>query len=223
MEAMAVESLVSAVWRLEDYLTVVRHPVRVAGGYSDVDVVGVKADRCVRVAECKARGPARRVNVESATHKWSQRWNDSLANIPRLFGDDRPQWLPRIEDVTTIEFHLVGNIWFPNTSERDAAEEQLSAALASAMQPLRSVRTVARIFSTADCVMRAIAGVRNEVVNEKWGKRYGDPILDAVRELVRYANPRVAGARGMAKQIQDSTKEQLITALFANAEDEDPD
>src|SRR6266700_1779980 len=105
MEAMALESLVGSVWRLDGFLSVTRYPLRVEGGYSDVDVVGVRGDGVVRIAECKARGFARQVFVEAEGPQWSSWWDDNLANIPRLW-DQRPPWLPPVPQVTAVEYHL---------------------------------------------------------------------------------------------------------------------
>src|SRR5579859_1409083 len=124
---MALESLVASVWRLDGFLSVTRYPLRVEGGYSDVDVVGVRGDGAVRIAECKARGPARQVYVETEGPQWTSWWDDSLANIPRLW-EQRPAWLTPIAQVKSIEYHLVGNVWFANPQTRSESQMRLVAA-----------------------------------------------------------------------------------------------
>lgn len=212
MEAMALESLVASVWRLEGFLAVVRHPVRVNRGYSDVDVIGVRSDGAVRIAECKARGPARRVNVDDG-EGWSQWWDDSLDNLGRLWAT-RPAWLPKIGDVSSLEFHLVGNVWFRTPSSKARAESRLTRA-ARAHLP-RALRRTARAFvkPSIELVINAVAMVRDEILTGR-GKRYGDPLLDALRELVRYARPRPAGGgQGLGTTITAAVQAELRRALF---------
>ena len=44
MEEMALESLVSSVWKLEGFLSVTRYPIRVPNAYSDIDILGIRGD-----------------------------------------------------------------------------------------------------------------------------------------------------------------------------------
>lgn len=213
MEAMALESLVASVWRLEGFLSVTRHPVRVAGGYSDVDVIGVRGDGAIRVGECKARGGALSVNVDDG-QSWSSWWDESLLNCAKLW-DGHTEWLPKPSDVKVFEFHLVGNVWYADSAAHAAAEARLTAALRPHLPA--SLRTQARacVTPTVDYVLRAVRVVRQEIVDEDWGKRYGDPLLDAVRELVRYCHPRAkGGGRGHGAAISDQTRSRLNEALF---------
>lgn len=46
---------------------------------------------------------------------------------------------------------------------------------------------------SVDLLLAAIQAVRTEVVADGWGKGYGDPLLDALRELVRYSHPLQPG------------------------------
>ena len=215
MEAMALETLVASVWKLEGFLSVTRHPVRVTGGYSDIDIVGIRADGSVRMAECKARGPARCVNVEAVSHGWSCDWDDSLANVARVWNSP-PPWLPLAAKTKMLEFHLVGNVWFPSKDTRDRAETRLTQALRQHVPRALRSRARARVFSSAELFTSAIRRVRTDIVDDKWGKRYGDPLLDALRELVRYAHPEPKGARGMRNAIQEGIRSDLLSALFGD-------
>src|SRR5437868_1511450 len=120
MEAMAAESVVASAWQLDGFLSRVRWPIRVDGGYSDVDVVGVNAEGEVRLAECKVRGSAQTVYVvdrESGVALGERlgAWASCLDNIERLW-EDRPPWLPRARDVRVFEFWFCGNIWIEQTA-----------------------------------------------------------------------------------------------------------
>lgn len=216
MEAMAVESLVASVWRLDGFLAVTRHALRTERGYTDVDVLGVRADGTVRVGECKVRGPARLVNVESEGPRWSSWWDDALANLPRLW-DQKPAWFPAIADVSTVEFHLVGNVWFAEESARRDAELRLFSMMKSVLP--HGLKTKARVSvkPTVELLLEATRRVREEVVHNGWGKRYGDPLLDALRELIRFAHPHPSGARGVGPSIRDEVRKELLAAVFGDA------
>src|SRR4051794_5135635 len=108
MEAMAAESLVASDWELDGYLTKVRWTVPVVRGYSDIDVVGVNGGGCVRVAECKVRGPAQLIYVINANSgafgEWLGSWKKFISNVPRLWeAGNRPAWVPEIRDVSGLE------------------------------------------------------------------------------------------------------------------------
>jgi hypothetical protein len=215
MEAMALESLVASVWRLDGFLSVTRHPVWVDRGYSDIDVVGVRGDGVVRVAECKARGSALQVFVESRDPQWSSWWDNALENIPRLWSDEqRPAWLPAMTDVKLIEYHLVGNIWFVEDAARCRSESRLDALVQTKLPPEFTGKTKAVITPSIQLLLAAIAGVRKEVVEKGWGKRYGDPLLDAIRELVRYTHPWPSGGGRIGTRIKEQVRRELLAAVF---------
>lgn len=216
MEAMALESLVASVWRLDGFLAVARHPVRVKRGYSDVDVVGVRGDGTVRIGECKARGKALEVNVDANDHGWSSWWDASLVNLSRLW-DQRPAWLPPPNQIQSLEFHLVGNVWFPpdGVARQHAQARLLAAARAQLPHGLKGKAT-AVITPSVDLVLEAVRRVRSDVVDERWGKRYGDPLLDALREVIRYAHAKPVGGGRMVYSIPDEVKQALLRAVFGN-------
>ena len=212
MEAMALESLVASVWRLDGFLAVTRHPIRLKGGWADVDVVGIRSDGVVRVAECKARGPARRVYVGSKNFKWVQ-MGQHLSNLSRLW-DQRPPWLPIQSDVKSVEFHLVGNIWFENPKAKRTAENSLASAVSDALPHRLKSRSSLVIKPSIELLFEALQKIRVQVVKEKIGKRYGDPLRDALRELVRYANPKPKKSRRIEERIRLTVRADLLRAVF---------
>jgi len=215
MEAMAVESLVASSWKLDDFLVAIRHPVRVARGYSDIDVLGVQGGGAVRFAECKVRGPARRVNVEGSSRRWAERWDDSLDNVGRIW-EARPGWLPLPHEVTVLEYQLVGNVWFSDDCVRRGTEARLAQALRDRLPASLRPKARATIESSFEVLTRVIRRVREKTVGDRWGRRFGDPLLDAVRELIRYAHPLPSGAKGARKSIQELTRTDLLAAVFGS-------
>jgi hypothetical protein len=210
---MALESLVASVWRLDGFLSVTRHPLRVDRGYSDVDVIGVRGDGVVRIAECKARGSACQVFVETDGQQWSSWWDDALTNLPRLW-KQRPEWLPLPAQVTRIEYHLVGNVWFADPTAKNSAETRLAAEVKASLPHGLKGKSQAFVTSSIDLLLQAIRSVKREVVEENWGKRYGDPLLDAIRELIRYSHPVPSGGGQIGKAIKEEVQRALVGIVF---------
>ncbi len=210
---MALESLVSSVWRLDGFLSVTRFPLRVRGGYSDIDAIGVRGDGVVRFGECKARGGARQVFVETDAPQWTTWWDDSFANIPLLW-EQRPAWLTPASQVTRLEYHLVGNIWLANAKTRSESEARLAAAIDAVLPLDLKGKLRAIVTPSMDLLFQAVGRVREEVVDKGWGKRYGDPLLDALRELIRYAYPQPSGGGRVGSTIRDEVRGNLLRAVF---------
>jgi hypothetical protein len=64
---------------------------------------------------------------------------------------------------------------------------------------------------TSPCAGRAL---RLRPCSRGWGKRYGDPLLDALRELIRYAYPRPSGGGRVGSTIRDEVRGNLLRAVF---------
>jgi hypothetical protein len=218
MEAMAVEALVASSWTLDGFLAKTRVPVFLGQGYTDIDVVGVRADREVRLAECKVPWGASFVSVvkdETArkfASDWLGTWATHIENIGKLW-DDRPLWLPKKTEVSRLTFCFYGNIWFPSDEEHAAAERSLTALVRSRCPRGLNRQAVATVSSTRDLLFGVLRGVRREILDHGYGKRFGDPVLDALRELVRYAHPAPHGGGQVAGEIRAETREQLLDAL----------
>ena len=108
MEAMSSELMVSALWELVGFLTQNRILIRVQGGWSDIDVIGVNRKRHVRMAECKVRGSAREVLAipdgkafVGFMHKHD--WSSSLNNVNRAYSGEMG-WLPTKSQTGRFEF-----------------------------------------------------------------------------------------------------------------------
>lgn len=217
MEAMAAEALVVSAWELDGYLAKARWTVPVKSGYSDIDVVGVNASRHVRLAECKVRGTPRDVWVVGDDYgdfeSWLGSWASFLENIPRLW-EDRPAWLPRAKDTERLEIWFCANLWFANEALRESAQRDLTALVrrvAPASIPNSAIQSC--ITSTRDVLLGLIRSVHARIIDEGHGKRFGNPVLDSVRELIRFMNPSPHGGRRVGQRIVADTWECLLAAL----------
>lgn len=214
MEAMAAESLVASAWELDGFLTKTRVPVIVPGGYSDVDVIGLDGAGTLRVAECKVPYEARRVIVADANAtasfvEWLGTWTKSVDNIERLFATDET-W---INSATSVEYWLCANIWFAPSADAEAASWQLLSFVKKRVPVRLRDRTSVRVVSTRDLLLDIISRVRLRI-ESGWGKRFGTPVLDAARELIRFCDPIPrGGGRGFHDRIRDETRDQLLKAL----------
>jgi hypothetical protein len=220
MEAMAAESIVAASWELDGYLTKVRWPIKVPGGYSDIDAVGITANGKVRLAKCKVRMGPRLVyvigkDVEFAN--WLGAWVSCVDNVQRLW-DEQPPWLPTMRDTDSLEMWFCANLWLDN----EEAEEQANRGFTNLLRqtcpsPLKH-KVRGRVISTRDVIFSIIAQVRTRIVDEAHGRRFGNPILDVIRELVRFANPVPKDGRRCSRQVSDQTQARLLEALgFAHS------
>jgi len=215
---MAVELLVARLWEFDGYLTTTRWPVRCPDrGYSDVDVVGSCAGGHVRLAECKVRYAAQAVLVVDADtaiefETWMGTWRNCLDNVPRLV-ESAPAWLPARRDLSDLQFWFCANIWFADSTAHATAEAELTRMLRDKCPWGTKGKTVARIVSTREVLLEVIKRVRGDVVDDKWGRRYGDPLLDAVRELVRYSCPKALGGGRVGQEIARESARLLMEAL----------
>ena len=225
MEAMAAESLLASAWIMDGYLTKTRWPLAVDNGYTDVDVIGVRGG-CVRMGECKVRSGARRVYVVRGddaarfTQDWLGAWAGTLENVARLWRA-APPWLPAPGGCEALEFWFCANLWFPDEGLRESAERDLTASLRALCPHGLKGKATARVVSTLDVLLHVVASIRKRVVDEEHGKRFGDPVLDALRELVRYAHPLPADGGRIGGEIRACTIARLHDALGIASADGD--
>ncbi|MCU0699250.1 MAG: hypothetical protein MUC96_22315 [Myxococcaceae bacterium] len=57
-----------------------------------------------------------------------------------------------------------------------------------------------------------VTEVRRLVLDEDQGKRFGDSLLDSIRELVRFSSADTRGMRGVTDIIARDTRERLLAA-----------
>ena len=109
---------------------------------------------------------------------------------------------------------MVGNVWFPDEAVRRDAEARLASAVRAIVPTKLKSKAVAIIKPSVELLFIAVKSVGREIVKKKRGKRYGDPLLDALRELVRYANARPIGGGRIGTTIPDRVRQDLLLAVF---------
>jgi hypothetical protein len=214
MEPMAIESAVASLWELDGFLAKTRHPVKIGRGYTDIDVVGTNSKREVRVAECKVPGPSQHIYVYNGACKfddWLQEWGKLFGNI-KLLWKDPPGWLPLPNEVGSFEVWFVANIWFEN-DDKNKAESEFTKKIKEECPHFLKGKASGKIFSTIDIAIEVINGVRKLSVEQGHGKRFGNQLLDIIREIIRYSNPKPTGGGRKGKRIAQETRERIIKSL----------
>ncbi len=187
-EAMGVEQLVAARWRLDGFWVIERVPVRTPkGNWSDVDVLGWHAvNRTLRLGSCKAYGksdvvetwpvPSGKVSQKAAA-RFLERQNESWRDMLRLFGDENyvqagaRDWLPPLKRVRSLELHFVGAIWIADSNgdggaRPDGNHEEARARLNDGLTRLAHARArkVDRLREELDRRLR-VSGEASEYVS----------------------------------------------------------
>lgn len=212
---MAAESIVAADWELEGFLTKLRWPIRVDGGYSDIDAVGIATSGRVRLAECKVRmGPQHVYVLDEDVDfvEWLGTWCGCVENIARLWNEP-PAWLPAYEDTESLEMWFCANLWFKCEDARRVAEQRFTEYLKSRCPTKLRSKVSGRVVSTRDVIVSIVRRVHGRVIDDGHGRRFGYPILDVVRELVRFANPKPQDGGRCSQDIASQTRDQLLAAL----------
>ena len=189
METMAIESLLAALWELDGYITKTRIPYRVSRGYSDIDVIGLSGNG-IRISECKARFDSKTVMVVSDKTKdlyddWLRDWGTFALRLED-FWKTGYEWLPNIKEVQTLELWFCANIHFQHPDIGNKANNDFMEAIYDSLPLGLKTKTVTRVVSTFEVVMRIFEKMEEDIGEYGWHRRYGDPILDTLREILRY-------------------------------------
>lgn len=208
-EAMGLETLAANVLgsRLNTPLTKTR--TRLYGrerGYSDLDALAAAPSvGRLAIGECKAQNGARQVYwLRSDRPLLGQKYTWDLVKGARNLFRERNRWAsPYLQfgcegaewsQLHDLELWLFANV-FIDTGEADALDKRLTEEIqATAIQGLpEHVVVTAHVRSTLDLVLMGFETMQRWVTVDHWGARSGDPVLDALRELVRYKHASVSG------------------------------
>ena len=102
-EAMTVETIVEAYWRLQGYWTKLRFPFQTKGrGWSDIDVLAYHPEEKVLViSESKVRGPKR--DVYAYTNFSREKYGD-------IFEYDEVGYLSFLKNINTTATNFSGQL-----------------------------------------------------------------------------------------------------------------
>ena len=230
-EAMSLETLAASVMGSHLVTPLTKTRFRIYGpdrGYTDIDALAAAPlAKKLAIAECKAQSGPRVVyeigdydGLLNGGYTWSllesaralfsakNRWTSPYLQ----FGPDDAPW----SGLEELELWLYANI-IVDRDAADAVDARLTAEiLAEGIPGLPAGVTVtARARSTLDLVLEGFSTVERWVIDAAWGARSGDPVLDALRELIRYKHAIVsdgghgASARGRA-QYRQAIKQALL-------------
>lgn len=208
MEAMSVESLLLAAWEEDGYVGKTRVPL----ARSDVDVLAVHAaSGSVRLGEAKVRDGSQTVyvvdeasmaGIVESPHRdftaWMEDvWSGWLDNLPLLWDDQgRPAvpWLPPLAQVQEVQAVFCCNLFVfcgragPDEALARAADRALRKKPAVAARLDAGLRVTAAVKPTVE-VVADLARAVSARIEAGYGRRFGDPFKDVVRELHRYLGP----------------------------------
>jgi len=230
-EAMALEVLAANVMgsRLNTAFTQTR--VRLYGpekGYTDLDAVAAApVQKTLAITECKARGPARAVyklhdydglsnagyckSLKESAQALFRPSNSWLSKSLQLGSDEAP-W----SGVERLELWLFANVYV-DPEDQDSMNARLAAEIRKDLGDAIPARIAvhARVVSTLDLVLESFSVVERWVTDFDWGVRSGDPVFDAMRELVRYKHARVEqGGRGASPVVKAHFQRRVRQVLL---------
>lgn len=215
-EAMSLEVLAANVMGSELNTAFTKTRVRLMGptaGYTDLDAVAAAPmKKTLAVAECKAQGRANQVfqitdydgltrsgyclslrESAEALFRPSNRWLS-----PNLqFGATEEAW----SGLEHLELWLFANVMVAD-DQVEAINTRLAREINDALGASRPehVHISTRVVSTLDLVLSGFEVVERWTTEFDWGVRSGDPVLDALRELVRYKHGYVTGGGTIARE-----------------------
>lgn len=230
MEAMGVETLLLMCWEEEGYIGKARVPV----GNADIDVLAFNSNQKeVRIGEVKAQKSASTVFVfnesdlreldadDQKLDSYLDQWVGWKKTIPKLWdreGKSQVQWLPDLAHISTIHFAFCANVHV--FGERTPLENVLQRSVRDLLNVGDAIAVRAQVLSTLEVATRLITHVRNR----ECGRRFGDPLRDTLREIVRFLEPTLEGTprtlegkkldkESASKKVRDDTILQLTKAF----------
>jgi hypothetical protein len=208
MEAMSIESLLLSTWEEDGFVGKTRVPV----AQSDVDALALKASEGkVRIGEAKVREGSQKVYVVddsslswigSQAHQDFAAWMEGdwaawLHNLPALWdseGHPTVPWLLPVAEVNEVHVVFCCNLIVlcdcnqANDTLRRAATRVLRENDAIAAKLDSGLQVSAQVKPTLDLITDLTAAVFARIHNG-YGRRFGDPFKDFLRELRRYLRP----------------------------------
>lgn len=223
-EAMTVETILEADWRLQGFWTRMRVPYPAEkGGYSDIDLLAYHPlHKHLVIGESKADGGKDDVwaytesasSVDADFNKLMEypyfAFTKNLKRIYQaqtLFSGDCQ--LTDLVKVLTVQ--VVTNLFVaPEVAEKVAV--LFAARIHSDLNLTSDTQVNVQIETAIDVFARIIEGVGKSPL----GKRYGHPVLDLAREFHRYSQGKIWPAmRGsLTKENRESVESRVTASLL---------
>jgi len=210
-EAMTVETIVEAYWRLKDFWTKIRFPLQTdGGGWGDIDVLAYHPEqKTLVIAESKARGPKKEV------YAYTEYTRQKEGDIFEYDGDNYLTFLKYIKPVCSKDvvfknfrrmvdkliIQLVSNYYIDDGILAKVTEDIRKRIKDSTP---RGIKTEIRLDTTLNIIAEIIKLEKSNLQ----GRRYGHPVIDIARELNRYLHPDIRYA-GKEKKMIEAIKGKL--------------
>jgi hypothetical protein len=217
-EAMTVETIIEAYWRLQGYWTKLRFPFQTEGrGWSDIDVLAYHPEEKVLViSESKVRGPKR--DVYAYTNLSRKKYGDIfeydevgylsfLKNI-KLICSNRGVFKEFKRMVKKVIIQLVSNYYIDDLmmpKVRNDIFRKIKNSIPNRIE--NEIRL--------DTTFYIICEIIKLEQSSSQGRRYGHPVIDIARELNRYlmANVKYAGGHKEALKIKEKFRTMFQKSL----------
>ena len=208
-EAMTVETIVEAYWRLQGYWTKLRFPFQTQGrGWSDIDVLAYHPEKKVFViSESKVRGPKR--DVYAYTNFSRKKYGD-------IFEYDEDSYLSFLKNIKLIcsnrgvfkEFkRMVKKVIIQLVSNYYIDDLMMPKVKKDIYRKIKnSIPSGIEIEIRLDTTFHIICQIIKLEKSSLQGRRYGHPVIDIARELNRYLIPNVKYAGGHKEALKIKEK-----------------
>jgi hypothetical protein len=198
-EAMTVETIVEAYWRLQGYWTKLRFSFQTeTRGWADIDVLAYHPEKkTLVISESKVRGPKK--DVYAYTEYTRMKTRD-------IFEYDDAGYLSFLQYIKPIcsknivfrNFRKMVNIliiqlvsnYYVDDEVLPKVQEDISKKIADSIP--KGIEADIRLDTTIGVISEIIT---LESTNPQ-GRRYGHPVIDIARELNRYFHPSIKYAGG---------------------------
>lgn len=209
MEAMSVESLLLSAWEEDGYVGKTRVPI----GDSDIDVLAIQpGSNIVRFGETKVTEGSQKVSILDAANlalfeaeksdivEWLEAWSDWLRNLEVLWNSDghaKVPWIPEAGQLGEVQVVFCASLQVLDEREKADAALKREVYKRLARNPLikkqleAGMQVNARLQSTVEVLMDLIESVCKRI-DSGYGRRFGSPIKDVVREIHRYLTPQLS-------------------------------
>lgn len=210
MEAMSVESIIQAYWQIQNYFTIPRFSFKVKNGYSDIDMLAFKPklnekDTSILVlCESKAHGEKNKIKYSDfndltkassfrslvAKHPKSGPQHELIhfidKNVIYILKNHLLNNLIDLSIVNVLKVQFISTAFFHNEANiKSIIEVEIESVLKEIFKESKkpiNIKVVLEIKTHFDIIKELFPLVQGH----ESGKRYGNIVLDFIREMNRY-------------------------------------